>query len=92
MGVTVTRPPEHLVDDRLDEEDEEEAETEEQLRERILKLQHCCRHHAQTGSSFQGFPHLVSEKMKESFFQIFLSYLAQHVDEYSGDEDASAEA
>ena len=62
MGVSMSRPPEHLVDDGLDEEDEEKAEAEEELGEGIFQLQHCSRHHPQPCGSLQGLPHLAENK------------------------------
>jgi len=59
MRVAMTRPAEHLVHNRLDEEDEEEPQAEEQLGEGILQLQHRRWHHTQACSSLQGLPHLA---------------------------------
>ena len=86
----MTRPAEHLVDDGLDEEDEEEAKAEEELGEGILQLQHGRRHHAQPRSSLEGLPHLVKEEFDRKYF-LCLFYLAQHVDEHGGDENATTE-
>ena len=86
----MTRPAEHLVDDGLDEEDEEEAQAEEELGEGILQLQHGRRHHTQPRSSLERFPHLVKEEFERKYLES-LSYLAQHVDEHGGDENAATE-
>ena len=68
MGVAVTRPSKHLVDDGLYEEDEEKSEAEEELCKGILQLQHGRRHHSQPRGSLQGLPHLA--KMKFCLFSI----------------------
>ena len=90
----MSRPPEHLVDDGLDEEDEEKAEAEEELGEGIFQLQHCSRHHPQPRRSLQGLPHLekyIKELERNLTFWGLNSYLAQHVDEHGGDENTATE-